>query len=250
MDISEKTTPPNALRIVRTSDPPPLTQGRRFRPIDSPEESVGLSNCDISGIDELLTPEKTSHNNKSPTRQQANGLRRRLDLQSPTGVAKATAPNKRPSTSYATEATSPKQLRTSPRNFRNRFGPLLYLKANGVLRLHRPTKHRGVLAPSTPSTSTSASGIWDREVQLLASYRLCLVDNTPQFALVVYEHRTRNPRTRRNLFVEFDTSSDEEDINQKTPATPILSTADESSNRSSALKSSSAKKASLRRLRF
>lgn len=285
VDISDATTPPNALRIVPTSIPPPLTRGRRFRPIDSPEESVvstePSNNADISGIQELLTPEKTFLNSPS--------IQRQLDLKSLPVPSTAT---KRPTdSSAASDATSPKQRRTSPRNNRNRFGPLLYLKANGKLRHHRNTKHRGVTAPSTPTASSVESGIWDREVSLLASYRLCLVDNTPQFALIVYEQRTRNPKTRRNLFAEFQTSSDDEDeeshkkpsqsedsptatemstmnkaaevVSEKhasatpkatdaaLPATPIMSTVEKASTKQRlSANLSSAKKISLRRLRF
>lgn len=255
VDLEVESITPRPTRLNAPAlQPPPLTRGRRFRPIASPEAISPESGVhpigELSGVTELTTPEKVEDEEASPLRRPT---RRRL-LSPASSCIKPTATKRPAETALEVETTSPKQRRFSSRHAR--FSRLFYIEAHGVLRQNRQTKHRGVHTPSvatclslrhdSPTSSCDAPDHWDRDVLVRISYRLSLGDRQPQFALIVYDHQMRNPRTRRNLMDEFQAS---EECVEKPPMAKV---------QRSVAKPSTVKKgtptpgklSSLRRLRF
>lgn len=101
----------------------------------------------------------------------------------------------------------------------NKYSELIYLEAVGMIRMMRKSKHRGVTSSNFQSGSSTTNDVtstdsalslpvgsnnyWERSTRLKLSYRIRREDNDIQFALIIYEHVTKNPATRRNLMVEF-----------------------------------------------
>lgn len=96
------------------------------------------------------------------------------------------------------------------------YTDLQYLEAVGVLHMSQPTKHRGVAPVQSDYSPTNTS---DRDVRLRISYRIRHRDQSVQFALIQYEHVTKNPRARRNLLAEFIAIKEEGDDVAATAAT-------------------------------
>lgn len=229
-------TPPSRTRKGPAPYPPPMTRKRRFKPNLS---SDSISPVDMSGVTEMTTPEKEDDEDGTPQRRP---VRQRL-LSPASSSLKATG-SKRAASSPENQATSPKQTRCSPRTNIVRYTNLFYIEVLGVLRQNHNTKHRGV-QPTSLDSPTASDQHWDRNVLLRISYRLCLDDNTPQFSLIVYDHQTRNPRTRRNLMAEFQAS--EVDEVEKTPVGVQHRSQSKSTVKSTP---TPGKTSSLRRLRF
>lgn len=99
------------------------------------------------------------------------------------------------------------------------YSELQYLEAIGVLHMSQPTKHRGVATVQPDYSPTNTS---DRDVRLRISYRLRHRDQSVQFALILYEHLTKNPRARRNLLAEFIAAKEEEEEDNAAPAVDQL----------------------------
>lgn len=129
---------------------------------------------------------------------------------------------------------NPKLIPANNESIQIKYSPLMYLEVKGTLRMLNRSKHRGV--QHTPTTSnnlnctatnytdlnssnelltTNLSSYWDRDTKLKISYRIRLLDKQIQFALIIYEHITRKPTTKRNLLSEFEetTNNNKNELN-------------------------------------
>lgn len=127
------------------------------------------------------------------------------------------------------------------------YSELRYLEAHGSVRQHHSNRKQaaddacadveaasGRISSTSPLPyATDACGHWERDVRLRISWRTRLepsaadAETAVQFALIVYEHRTRNPRTRRNLMSDFGSTAEPEPQQLSAEHTPPNRNADD-----------------------
>lgn len=100
-----------------------------------------------------------------------------------------------------------------------RYSDLKYIETFGILRICQ-SKHRNNSVGSIDDRTSNQS--LNRSIQLQISYRINTSnENDIQFALVVYQHFTKNPKIRRNLMNEFSDETNDESMDPITTSPPL-----------------------------
>ena len=212
------TTPPS--KKTNNNKCPRLTRNNKFRLMsdDVLEAARNYTKNDVSCISDLLsTPPKKATNStvscagKTPSTDKQKRLTKRL-----TKDVEHFSPSKKPKTFESPTTSATEQTSVQAPLICGHFSELKYIEAIGTVRMIRKKKHRGISSPNSSQIAFDldadaicnedmnlSSSYWDRNVRLQISYRINLSNNDVQFALIIYEHVTKNPRTRRNLMSEF-----------------------------------------------
>lgn len=224
-------TPP---QIRRSPQLPPLTQGRKFTNLtddeddsDDEKDTNPLNSLLIHGIKKIKTFDPDLLEDEDDDDEQ---LKITIDT-SNFGIKKYST-ELFPCKITGSKRILPMEHETELKRVRNdfvveeikheienKYSELIYLEAVGMIRMMRKSKHRGVTSSNFQSGSSTTNDIsstdsalslpvgsnnyWERSTRLKLSYRIRREDNDIQFALIIYEHVTKNPTTRRNLMVEF-----------------------------------------------
>lgn len=214
---------------------PPLTQGRKFINLtddedesDVEEDSKTLNNLLIHGIKKIKTFDPDLLEDDDDDDEQ---LKITIDT-SNFGIKKYSTELFPCKITTGSKRILPMENETELKKVKNdfvveeikheienKYSELIYLEAVGMIRMMRKSKHRGVTSSNFQSGSSTTNDIqlsdsalslpvgsnnyWERSTRLKLSYRIRREDNDIQFALIIYEHVTKNPATRRNLMVEF-----------------------------------------------
>lgn len=111
------------------------------------------------------------------------------------------------------------------------YSDLMYFESVGFLRSQNKSKYHGISNAQTSSGNNSSSPVTSsslpndltnmphmRKTKLKLSYRIRRHDNQLQIALIIYEHLSRNPASRRNLLQEFQKTTDDNGIPNTKPS--------------------------------
>lgn len=239
-----------------SSDPPPLTRGKRFLQTAEAPQRTRAYNLRGSGSDS--SPEISSPAKNLRKRVQANDCaqinsptkRNRLVTSECDAIATPRSIDNAYRSGAADRTTCGSSHSIASCSSPKTFSELKYLESVGSIRTIRRSKHPGInKVPTmqtdtpTPFVSPESQNGWDRKTKLKLSYRIgaqCTDDI--QFALVIYEPLTMV--TRRNLLNEFERAADEDAALRK--STKTTSTKKDPGKG----KPRNDKLASLRRLRF
>lgn len=236
-------SPPPTRRNL--SAPPPLIRPKnRIRP-KTDDESGKSSDSDG---DETKTYTRTTYNlrrlagvrdetNNNKSTKVIRTLRKRVVDDGKAIEMRNVSPVKRTkktSTTTTTDTlTGPSFSKTSTKrqncdNNLNPYSELHYLESIGSIRTIRRAKHPGInkvpmsKMTATPFISPESQNGWDRKTKLKISYRIGLIDDDIQFALIIYEPMTMV--IRRNLLAEFQKAAEEEEEqrSRSTAASPKI----------------------------
>ena len=201
--------------------------------IDSPSKRITRSQRNLFGSDVADSVETKNTPKKSPNAKEAKITRKRHNataVKEESTESDPISPVKRIKAetvdlSYFQEdnncsASTSSQAKITA-SVSGNYSELKYLEAIGSIRTIRRAKHPGINVvptnktnPVSPFVSPESQNVWDRKTKLKISYRVGLLNQDIQFALIVYEPMTAI--SRRNLMEEFQQAALEEAI-AKTP---------------------------------
>lgn len=234
-------SPPPSTRDL--NNPPPLIPKKKIKKEKQDDDSNSSKRASKSSDSDIESDTK-SYNLRSLTSEEGKNvipssphrtLRKRIIDEAKIIVTRTASPTKRTkkvvdtSTSlnsmYKPEAKTKSAIasrssKQSPKSnscdLSKPYSELKYLESIGSIRTIRRAKHPGInKVPTaktevvTPFVSPESQNAWDRKTKLKIGYRVGLLHNDIQFALIIYEPLSMV--TRRNLMEEFQQAAMEEE---------------------------------------